>query len=217
MHFNDEEDPVSTAPQPSTSKGQRDTRPSHKPQSCDICGKVLRNSTTLKNHYKTHLPPEQRVAKFVCEVCGKGFDIKNQLTFHAYSHRDRKALKCDECGIFVFNLHHHVNLKHKKRYAGTCTICNKNVRNLGNHMKRAHTSPQLDCNVCGKSFGNRTQLNLHMAIHTGVRVKCLFCPHSATNTMNSKAHMKKKHPEEFAVHKREKQSKLYQERRIEGV
>lgn len=39
------------------------------------------------------------------------------------------------------------------------------------------------------------------------------------NDMNfsSHAHMKKKHPEEFEVHQREKQSKLYKQRRLEGV
>ena len=47
---------------------------------CDVCGKVLKNDFSLRRHKETHL--SVRMRPFSCETCGKTFVQKSHMTKH---------------------------------------------------------------------------------------------------------------------------------------
>lgn len=49
---------------------------------CDICGRVCKTLTYLKDHKRTHSTEKQ----FICSYCGKGFHVKFHLKEHIYMH-----------------------------------------------------------------------------------------------------------------------------------
>lgn len=52
---------------------------------CDICGRVCKTLTYLKDHKRTHSTEKQ----FICSYCGKGFHVKFHLKEHIYMHTGR--------------------------------------------------------------------------------------------------------------------------------
>lgn len=49
---------------------------------CDICGRVCKTLTYLKDHKRTHSTEKQ----FICSYCGKGFHVKFHLKEHINTH-----------------------------------------------------------------------------------------------------------------------------------
>lgn len=168
---------------------------------CETCGKTLVSPYSLENHKRTHLA--HREFTFVCEVCGKGFDIQSQFTAHSYTHKQRKTEQCMFCGKHVFSLQPHISSVHSNKKKETCDVCGVETFKLKIHLRRVHSvrSSDFKCHVCGKSFDLANSLKRHMENHTGKRVKCQFCDHTASNRTNSGTHMKLKHPEEYEEYK----------------
>merc|ERR1719300_955515 len=64
---------------------------------CKICGKIIRNEISMKNHKKIHLPREEYY-KIPCEDCGKMFKDKASLKAHVKAvHLGIKDIPCDLC------------------------------------------------------------------------------------------------------------------------
>lgn len=194
-----------TAPELKAHTKRYHTEKKKKLYPCDICGMKLSSNTVLINHKKTHLA--HREFAFVCEVCGKGYDIQSQLTAHLYTHnRVKKTEQCLICGKHVFMLKQHITQCHSDRnQKEICEICGIEYLSRGRHKLRCNKSltRSLDfkCSICNKAFGQLKQLKQHRHVHEGIRVKCRFCDHTASNRTNSGSHMKLKHPEEYELYK----------------
>ena len=62
------------------------------------------------------------------------------------------------------------------------------------HIKRVHTTSQLECDVCKKKFPEKHSLERHKVIHRDAKpFSCPQCSHSANNQCNLRKHCLAKH------------------------
>jgi len=73
-----------------------------------------------------------------------------------------------------------------------CTVCDKKVINLKEHMIRHTGVKDFACTVCQKPFALQGDLTKHMLIHTGVKdFACPVCQKRCARKCNLKQHMLK--------------------------
>ncbi|CAG7734271.1 unnamed protein product, partial [Allacma fusca] len=89
-------DSVSAAERPRKTGKEIRKKPAvlQNPHVCEVCGKVYKSRTTLKQHHRTHFNDRP----FQCEVCGKSFYRPATLAMHKYSHLDVSTFPCYICG-----------------------------------------------------------------------------------------------------------------------
>ena len=112
-------------------------------------------------------------ATFICSYCGLASKRKDSLEYHMKAkHRDGIMLHCSHCGL-VF----------------------KRKDSLEDHMKAKHRDGiMLQCTPCEKEFASKNALKKHVeSKHEGRRYKCQHCAHKATQQINLKTHIRKKH------------------------
>lgn len=81
---------------------------------------------------------------FNCNICGRGFNYKSNLTAHKVVHTGEKNFKCDLCGKgFPRN------------------------KNLTAHMVVHTGEKNFKCDICQKEFPRKSSLTAHMVVHTG--------------------------------------------------
>uniref|UniRef100_A0AAY5KWW5 C2H2-type domain-containing protein n=1 Tax=Esox lucius TaxID=8010 RepID=A0AAY5KWW5_ESOLU len=119
-----------------------------KPWKCCVCKATFGTHGRLRFHRQKH------VSGLNCPVCGKCFQIKHHLDVHMKIHSVERPFSCEECGKTY-------------RTAG--------LRNA--HMSIIHsTKRDMFCPECGKPFKLKTQLDIHMNMHTGNRpYQCTDC------------------------------------------
>lgn len=110
------------------------------PLHCSTCGRTFKNSYSLKRHEDIHKKP------FMCDVCGRGFALKNTRDNHALRHS----------GVRPF----------------ACTLCSKTFlakNKLRSHMK-GHTG-DIICLVCSKTFSSQVGFSRTSVLFTRLK----FC------------------------------------------
>ena len=126
--------------------------------SCNKCGK-----TVLQRNWKQH---DNRCVKGIprskprlCDICGKRFTQKDQLSHHILTvHGPGTTDKCEICGEEGFGslraLQDHKN-KHNWKRVFDCPRCDKQFGNSSNrdkHIRAVHTKIKpFTCTLCGKS------------------------------------------------------------------
>ncbi|KAJ8928643.1 hypothetical protein NQ314_018736 [Rhamnusium bicolor] len=101
---------------------------------CEICGKFVSSSWSLKDHMRTHTGEKP----YACDVCSKCFSKSQILTTHKRTHTKERP--------FI------------------CKICNKAFTQkpaLNVHMRYHSGEKPYSCNVCSKCFVTKTLLNNH--------------------------------------------------------
>ncbi|XP_063631007.1 zinc finger protein 816-like [Cydia splendana] len=110
---------------------------------CEQCGRVLQNSTLLRQHQEQH----QAVRTFACNLCPKSFAVKTTLEKHLRTHTGEKPFQCSKCPL-----------------AFTAK------GNLKRHYKVAHEGirENVPCTICGRHLSTKSALALHVStVHYG--------------------------------------------------
>ncbi|XP_039998936.1 zinc finger and BTB domain-containing protein 41 isoform X2 [Xiphias gladius] len=111
---------------------------------CFVCGKSVRERTTLREHLRIHSGEKPHL----CSICGQSFRHGSSYRLHLRVHHDDKRYECDECGK-TFIRHDHLT-KHQKIHSG----------------EKAH-----QCEECGKCFRRHDHLTVHYkSVHLGEKV-----------------------------------------------
>uniref|UniRef100_H2LZB0 Zinc finger and BTB domain-containing protein 41 n=1 Tax=Oryzias latipes TaxID=8090 RepID=H2LZB0_ORYLA len=153
---------------------------------CFICGKSVRERTTLREHLRIHTGEKPHF----CSICGQSFRHSSSYRLHLRVHRDDKRYECNECGK-TFIRHDHLT-KHQKIHSGEkthqCEECGKCFRrhdHLTVHYKSVHLGEKVwqkyktavhQCEVCKKEFKGKSSLEMHFRTHSGEKPhRCPEC------------------------------------------
>ncbi|KAF6720280.1 Zinc finger and BTB domain-containing protein 41 [Oryzias melastigma] len=153
---------------------------------CFICGKSVRERTTLREHLRIHTGEKPHF----CNICGQSFRHSSSYRLHLRVHRDDKRYECNECGK-TFIRHDHLT-KHQKIHSGEkthqCEECGKCFRrhdHLTVHYKSVHLGEKVwqkyktavhQCEVCKKEFKGKSSLEMHFRTHSGEKPhRCPEC------------------------------------------
>jgi hypothetical protein len=113
---------------------------------CELCENYFPNPGALRRHKAAHVAADSGQL-FHCDVCGKGFAMKNKLQRHLRVHTLEKP---------------HV-----------CMFCNRGFSESGNltvHM-RLHTGERpYKCEACGRGFADHSNHKKHAKVCTGAGV-----------------------------------------------
>lgn len=139
---------------------------------CEKCGKSYVQLRSLK----AHIEAEHLGQKFVCDSCGRLFNLKHSLMSHKKSCEGVPVSKlcCDQCGKFYKSLgllNRHITIEHSLRKF-VCIICAKTYvsqSRLEEHFKR-HERP-FSCDICARSFSDSKKLNGHKHRHYTKKIK----------------------------------------------
>jgi len=180
---------------------------------CNVCGKVLSNAGSLKNHKeRSHGDPQLK--RHVCELCSRRFYDKRDCERHKLVHKRRgivdkeksKFTMCDACGkeVTTNRLKSHIARVHEKHRPFSCSFCEKKffdskdlrVHVAGFHKggKRLHVDKEKPkftmCDACGKQV-TTNKLKTHIdRVHKKIRrYPCLHCSRKYYDKKDLKVHL----------------------------
>jgi Zinc finger, C2H2 type len=176
---------------------KRKHSPGENPFSCDLCSLSFRTKTGLSIHIK--FKHEKPVKLNACNICKKHFKENSSLKNHMRTHlsdAEKFAFECSICGKKVVNkysLKYHIQTIHEGRKQHFCHLCGRgfgNKSNLRSHLI-SHTTENVSCTVCGGKFKNRISLQSHMKLHKDqARVfPCRICDKTFYNRNHLTRHM----------------------------
>ncbi|KAM9332401.1 zinc finger Y-chromosomal protein-like [Pholidichthys leucotaenia] len=176
---------------------------------CDVCGKVMKNKSSLARHSFIHTGQKP----FSCHLCELRFNRRDNLQHHlTHLHPDGASRRekqrpaatwlCAVCGK-TFSCRSRLKT-HEVIHSGVkphrCDLCPKaymRTNDLEHHRKVVHANgvaepprpSSLLCDLCGKEFKCQSQLAIHFQTHTGDRPHlCDICGRKFARQYQLKRH-----------------------------
>ncbi|KAJ8665010.1 hypothetical protein QAD02_006672, partial [Eretmocerus hayati] len=149
--------------------------------SCEICGKSLKNESSLKAHVNLHIGKKT----FSCKMCGDNFAYRSGLRRHLIRHTGLEPYSCNICGRKYTEKHKFED--HQRTHTGEkpfqCEICGKCFgyeRARNDHLK-THTE-RIECKVCKMRYKTKQSFDKHKSeCKSENRFKCDICPHTSSS------------------------------------
>jgi len=172
------------------------THTGERPYQCEHCDKSFARGGQLMVHRRTHTGDKP----YACPTpgCGLRFTSSGNLKTHAKLHvgaREFKCHLCDKAYPRADTLRRHILSFHENKRLYKCDICHKSFKgHIRDHM-RTHAEDQegkpFGCTRCGARFNQRSQLTVHMRVHTGERpYSCKICARSFSHSTALKLHLR---------------------------
>lgn len=158
------------------------------PFSCDMCSEKFPTRNDRNSHIANHFQPHQ------CVGCGETFVGDRKFEHHRRNKMCATrtttlsiTYECFICHAANFfssrSLKLHMTRRHKEKsvqITEKCPICRKAMSNiyiLKAHIKEVHTNSQnYECDVCGKRFNRKSNMNWHRLIHENkMPCECKLC------------------------------------------
>ncbi|XP_034721157.1 zinc finger protein 497-like [Etheostoma cragini] len=157
---------------------------------CDVCGKVMKNRSSLARHAFIHTGRKP----YACQLCELRFNRRDNLQHHMarlhpggvarrQKQRPPQAWLCAACGKTFscrsrLKTHEVIHSGVKPHACDRCPKAYMRTNDLEHHKKIAHgngngaapPAPRsLLCHLCGREFKCVSQLAAHLQAHTGER------------------------------------------------
>ena len=184
---------------------------------CTECDLLFKSRMNYEDHLEEH-KHGLGSKLFPCELCGKRFRTRNNVSTHKPNcqiRRERKAQKeeelemegsylCPDCGVECLTkkkLGFHKE-KHKREKKidkpVVCTECNEFFKNsyfYHVHAFRVHNVGGYFCELCSKKFLVKIKFEMHLATHSEKNIQCPKCESKFHGKYQLKRHIDTIHPD----------------------
>uniref|UniRef100_A0A3P9A6S5 C2H2-type domain-containing protein n=1 Tax=Esox lucius TaxID=8010 RepID=A0A3P9A6S5_ESOLU len=141
-----------------------------KPYVCTVCAKAFTQSTNLRQHMRIHTGERP----YVCGECGRSFTHSSNLALHRNSHAHTGEgrggrLGGGEGGEVFLSSGHQTFLPQLTLAPAPGSVCTSRAIGTEVHVSTESGASVLlySCGSCSQTFGTRTELEDHQAMHLG--------------------------------------------------
>lgn len=168
---------------------------------CELCSQTFtRKADLLVHRRKSH----SGIKYHHCNICKKGFGVKQSLDRHVATVHQLLARKIHQCEVCNRRFARADNLlKHKRVHDGLrpfeCGVCKRKFNrrdNMNAHMNSVHVSLNTHpCDRCRHFFGSKDELRFHRnSIHGVMKSRqCDICGRTFTRSDHLVRHQKAVH------------------------